>query len=580
MKKLIALALVLLLLLCGCSAPRMPWSPKPTEAPLPEPTALPTPEPTPAPTPAPTPEPTPAPTEDPTVSSPTGAETGKTVQAAEQIYARCTPAVFDIAVYDAEGADIGSGSGFFIDENGTAVTNFHVIYGASSAVITCKDADGNTRSFDVLGAYAWNQEEDWAVLKPDGGDTDYLRIGDPDTVVGGATVYALGSPLGLTATISNGIISNPSRDIDGQIYIQTNAAIAPGSSGGALINKYGEVIGITSGGFVYGENMNYAVPMTKLADISLDEVTPLDETYTMPSGLIYPKDGYITLRPGETVESVITALKYDTDELLSVSYEIEDESLLSCDWDSWGENDTEVTLHITAGDVCGSTTVWLYLYTADSGELLDTDYIYVSIANGKVEPEKDYIDVGLGQSASMLINTAVYSGENVKIRYESEDEDIVKCTWGSWSGDQIPLMLEGLETGSTLITLQLLSADTDAVLAEGAFMAYVVSGGLTVENDMLFLAPGESAAVGVTAVSYVPGLLPRIMVDETPSDVFSVQWEAVSDTEARVTVTAEKEGYDWVYIYLMDEDGNELNYGWIDVYCSTDGAGPDEGGVG
>jgi S1-C subfamily serine protease len=581
MKKLIALALAALLLLSGCSAPKMPWSPKPTEAPLPEPTALPipTPAPTPAPTPEPTPEPTPAPTEDPTISSPTGAETGKTVQAAEQIYARCMPAVFQIEVFDADGQDIGGGSGFFIDENGTAVTNHHVIYGASSALITFVDAEGKEQTRDVLGAYDWSEEEDWAVLKTDGAVSDYLRVGDPDTVVGGATVYALGSPLGLSSTISNGIISNPARDIDGQVYIQTNAAIAPGSSGGALINKYGDVIGITAGGFVYGENLNYAVPMTKLSDLSLDEVYPLGETYTMPSGLLYPDSNSVKLRPGETIESVITALKYDTDELLTVSYEIEDESLLSCEWDSWGEDDTEVTLHLIAGEACGTTTVWLYLYTDESEELLDSDYIVVTISDGYVQAESDYIDIGDSQTGSMLITAASYSGESVKVRYELEDEDIVNCSWGSWSGDQIPLMIEAVDTGSTFVTLQLLRAATDEVIAEGYFMISVVPATLEVGNDLLFLAPGKSETVGVTAVSFVPDLTPRILVDETPSDVFSVSWEAVSDTEVRITITAEHEGYDWVYISLVDEDGNELNYGWIDVYCNMDGRGPDETGA-
>ena len=584
MRKPIALALILLLLLSGCASPRMPWQPKPTAEPLPAPTALPTPAPTPAPTPVPTPEPTPeptpVPTEEPAVSTSTGGDGGKTVQAAEQIYARCAPAVFQIEVFDSYGENIGSGSGFFIDENGAAVTNFHVIYGAASAVVTYADAEGSALTREVLGAYDWNETEDWAVLQTAGDAvSDWLRVGDPSTVVGGATVYALGSPLGLSSTISNGIISNPARDIEGEIYIQTNAAIAPGSSGGALINKFGEVIGITSGGFVYGENMNYAVPMSKLADVRMDAVTPLDETYTMPSGLIYPNDSYVTLRPGETVDSVITALKYDTDELLTVSYEIADESLVSCTWDSWGENDTEVTLHLSAGDVCGSTTVWLYLYTKDSEELLDSDYIFVTIADGYVETESDYIDVGLGMSGSMLVSAGSYSGEKVKLRCESDEEDVVRCTWGSWSGDQIPLMFEGLSEGSAFVTVQLLSAETDAVLAEADFMVYVVAGSLEIAEEQLFLAPGESASVRVTAVSYLPDLVPRILVDETPSDVFSVEWEAVTDTEAVITVTALEEGFDWVYLSLMDEDGNELNYGWIDVYCNMDGREPGETGA-
>lgn len=596
MKKLTALLLVALLLLAGCANGKAP-APAPTPTPTPEPTPAPTaaPTPTPAPTPAPTPEPTPEPTEAPSTSvamvaepekpsqnagqtAQLAAEPEKLPQGAEQIYARCMPAVFDIEVYDADGWDLGGGSCFFIDENGTAVTNHHVIYGAATAELSGKDAEGNDVYGEVLGAYAWSEEEDWAILKTDIRPDTWLKIGDPATVVGGATVYALGSPLGLSSTISDGLISNPARDIEGQLYIQTSAAIAPGSSGGALVNKYGEVIGITAGGFVYGENLNYAVPMTKLADVSLDEVYPLDETYVLPSGIIYPDSNSVELRRGETVASVVTALKYDTDELLTVRYEIDDEDLLSCSWEPWSEDDTEVTLNITAGETCGSTTVWIYLLTSESEELLDYDYIYVTIADGYVYTDASYYDVGFCQTVEVPISAESYSGESIKVRFEvpEEYEDLIDCHWGDWDGTRIPLYVEGLEEGDTPVSIYLLDAETDEVLAESSFYVYVVGAGFQIGEDTVFLAPGDSETVNVKAISYIPDQALRLLVDETESDVFKFTYEAVSDMEINVTITAVEEGFDWIYLSVVNEDGEEVNYGWIDVYCNMDGPGPDE----
>ena len=594
MKKLTALLLVVLLLLAGCANGK---APAPAPEPTPEPTAapIPTPAPTPAPTPEPTPAPTPEPTEAPTTSvamivepekpsqdagqtAQLSAEAETIPQGAEQIYARCIPAVFDIEVYDADGWDLGGGSCFFIDENGTAVTNFHVIYGAATAELKGTDAEGNEVCGEVLGAYAWSEEEDWAVLKTDVKPDTWLTVGDPSTVVGGATVYALGSPLGLSATISNGLVSNPARDIEGQVYIQTNAAIAPGSSGGALVNKYGEVIGITSGGFVYGENLNYAVPMTKLADVTLDEVYPLDETYVLPSGIIYPDMNTVELRRGETVSSVVTALKYDTEELLTVRYEIDDEDLLTCSWEPWTADDTEVTLNITAGETCGSTTVWIYLLTSESEEMLDYDYVYVTIADGYVEADASYYDVGFCQTVEVPVYAESYSGESVKVRFNvpEEYEDLVSCHWGDWDGDVIPLFVEGLEAGDTPIDLYLLDAETEEILAESSFYVYVVGAGFQIGEDTLFLAPGDSETVNVKALSYIPDQAMRLVVDEAESDVFEFTYEAVSDMEINVTITAVEEGFDWIYLSIVDEDGEEINFGWIDIYCNMDGLGEDE----
>ena len=178
---------------------------------------------------------------------------------AEEIYAKCSPAVFFIEVYDEAGKPLGTGSGFFIKSDGTAVTNYHVIDGAAKAKILRSD---NGKVYTVARVHDFSEEEDWAVIKIDGDTFPYLEIEKNEPVRGGQTVYAIGSPKGLDNTISEGLISNLNRVVDGVSCYQISVPISPGSSGGALINKAGNVIGITSGGFVGGENLNYALPIS------------------------------------------------------------------------------------------------------------------------------------------------------------------------------------------------------------------------------------------------------------------------------------------------------------------------------
>lgn len=210
----------------------------------------------------------------------------------EQIYAKCSPAVFYIVVYDADGKAFASGSGFFIDSQGTAVTNYHVIEGASSAKILTA---GSQTQYDVVGVYDYDEENDWAILKIDGSDFPYLKPGA--AAVGGATVYAIGSPESLDNSISMGLVSSPSRTINGVEYIQTSASISHGSSGGALINKYGDVIGITTATLVDGQNLNFALPISVINGFTHNDITPLADLLPTPEIPTGPQaEAFATLR--------------------------------------------------------------------------------------------------------------------------------------------------------------------------------------------------------------------------------------------------------------------------------------------
>jgi S1-C subfamily serine protease len=192
----------------------------------------------------------------------------------EQIFDKCSPAVFYIKIFDINDKAVKTGSGFFIGEDGLAVTNFHVMIGAEKAVVTT--ADG--KEHNVLGIYDYSKEKDFALIKVDGSGFPYLKTADSDSVVTGADTWAIGSPLGLRNTISKGIISHASRDLDGKTFIQTTAAISPGSSGGALLNSAGEVIGVTTAtaASTNSQNLNLALPISLLKDFKAEQLRTLE----------------------------------------------------------------------------------------------------------------------------------------------------------------------------------------------------------------------------------------------------------------------------------------------------------------
>ena len=96
-----------------------------------------------------------------------------------------------------------------------------------------------------------------ADLKP-----SHVVLGNDDDVNAGDAVFAVGNPLGLERTVTQGIVSNRSRNIEGQLFLQTDTAINPGNSGGPLFNQRGEVIGVTSRGFAaFADNLGFAIPV-------------------------------------------------------------------------------------------------------------------------------------------------------------------------------------------------------------------------------------------------------------------------------------------------------------------------------
>lgn len=185
---------------------------------------------------------------------------------AEEIFKKCSPAVFPVTVYNYSGEVLATGSGFFIASDGTFVTNYHVIENAYSA--TVKLSDG--RAIKAQSILGYSKEKDLAVIKADVSGVSYLAMGNSDDISSGQKVYAIGSPLGLENSISDGIVSNPYREEVGGIQI--TAAISSGSSGGALISEKGEVIGVTFAGIEEGQNLNFAIPINEVKKLDKSKV--------------------------------------------------------------------------------------------------------------------------------------------------------------------------------------------------------------------------------------------------------------------------------------------------------------------
>jgi serine protease Do len=161
----------------------------------------------------------------------------------------------------------GLGSGFFINEEGYLITNFHVIEGEtqiSVEVFQLKKGELDRKSYRQVRIIAMNKFADLALLKVEDKDAplfSWVLLGESDPLAVGERVFAIGSPLGLERTVTEGIVSTKTRQMQGELYLQTTAQINPGNSGGPLFNMRGEVVGVTNMKLAFGEGLGFAIPI-------------------------------------------------------------------------------------------------------------------------------------------------------------------------------------------------------------------------------------------------------------------------------------------------------------------------------
>src|SRR5438876_410772 len=167
-------------------------------------------------------------------------------------------AVVSIVMSDKDGKPIAQGSGFLASKDGLIMTNYHVIAEGNSAVAKLPDG----AFYVVDGVLAFDKVRDIALIRAHGQNFRTLPLGNSDRVQIGEEVVAIGNPLSLESTVSNGIVSGiRAVKEEGGKYLQITAPISPGSSGGPLFKMTGEVIGITTLHLKGGENLNFAIPI-------------------------------------------------------------------------------------------------------------------------------------------------------------------------------------------------------------------------------------------------------------------------------------------------------------------------------
>ncbi len=190
----------------------------------------------------------------------------------------------------------GSGSGFFINGEGYAITNHHVIEGETriAAIIYQRRNGGwDRRRVEGVEIVALNPFVDLALLRvpaEEGMKLLSVPLGNQREVSVGDGVFAIGNPLGLERSVSQGIISTRNRNFEGLVYLQTDAAINPGNSGGPLLNLRGEVIGVTNMKATTGDNVGFAIPITYVKEF-------LDNREAFAYDKDNPNTGYRYLDP-------------------------------------------------------------------------------------------------------------------------------------------------------------------------------------------------------------------------------------------------------------------------------------------
>lgn len=199
---------------------------------------------------------------------------------------KATASVVKVYCYDYYGAESATGSGFIAFDDQTVVTNYHVAEKAYSFKVSTEE----DITYEVDSILAYSKEQDIAILKlnkPTG--LNVLQFGSSQKIKKGETVTAIGSPLGIKNTVSQGVLSGRLMQ-EKMDALQFTAAISSGSSGGALFDEHGTVIGVTYATIINGQNINLAIPSEIVEDVynrkgaaayTADTVYTLEHPYVM-----------------------------------------------------------------------------------------------------------------------------------------------------------------------------------------------------------------------------------------------------------------------------------------------------------
>ncbi|MCC8089944.1 MAG: trypsin-like peptidase domain-containing protein [Oscillospiraceae bacterium] len=304
--------------------------------------------------------------------------TAKTAYTSSEIYELCSSATLYIEGYESAddleaGKRSGRASAFLISADGVAIMTWHELEDCRYARATTTDG----KTYDVASVLYYDPLRDVAVVRLSMTDTEgetvrrfpWLEVGSAEALSNGDEIHILASPLGLIDSISSGLVSNRSRVVDDPAYpcIQITAPASSGSSGGAVVNAYGEVVGILFASYANGQNVNLAVPIDCIDGVDLQaEGTPLTEIYdenmaAKATATLQAEETDFTIHIGDEI-AVLVESNYPGQPV--VQYAVEDREVVSCLWGSY-ETKQSVWLYITGLNI-GESDVEI-CFSEDSG---------------------------------------------------------------------------------------------------------------------------------------------------------------------------------------------------------------------
>lgn len=212
-----------------------------------------------------------------------GHATGQALDVAT-LYRRAAPSVAVIIATDANMQPLAYGTGFFVDATGSLVTNYHVIQGAQTVAVRLRGSEDLVLVESVL---ALDTVRDLAVLKVPTARSVPLPLTVTRPVVG-ERIAAIGNPMGLESTVSEGIVSGIRQMDDYELY-QITAPISPGSSGGPVLTARGEALGVATASLREGQNLNFAVPAADVDRLIKAVAAPIPVARATRARLAQPK---------------------------------------------------------------------------------------------------------------------------------------------------------------------------------------------------------------------------------------------------------------------------------------------------
>lgn len=202
----------------------------------------------------------------------------------EQIYEKVNDAVVIVLAYDTNGKLRNQGSGVVISEEGYILTNYHIMENANSVLVI--HGDISISDVEIIGG---DIEADILALRIPIDNFSFIELPESDEIRIGQRIYAIGSPMGYENTISEGIISGYRDFDDGINLIQITASISSGSSGGAVVNSRGELIGISTYTVAEGQNLNFAIPINDIMDVEIKPFVKM-ENNSIESTVVQKQD--------------------------------------------------------------------------------------------------------------------------------------------------------------------------------------------------------------------------------------------------------------------------------------------------